>query len=65
MKKYLITGFSGFVAYYFLEYLEKYISKNEEIEVLGLDLNPPANYEIDYNFKSIKISFFAIKPFRL
>src|SRR5215204_3480075 len=38
MVKYLITGFSGFVAKHFLDYLEK-----EEIaaQILGIDLHPP------------------------
>jgi GDP-4-dehydro-6-deoxy-D-mannose reductase len=35
MKKYLITGISGFVAYHFLEYLNML---REEFDVLGLDL---------------------------
>lgn len=60
MKKYIITGFSGFVAYYFLDYLDKNISINETIEVLGIDINPPADYENNYNFSSLKIHFKAI-----
>jgi GDP-4-dehydro-6-deoxy-D-mannose reductase len=38
MKKYLITGFSGFVSQYFIEYLD-----NLEVpcEVLGVDINAP------------------------
>ena len=38
MEKYLITGFSGFVARYFLDYLEKNMI---ESSILGLDVNPP------------------------
>ncbi|HPI91458.1 MAG TPA: GDP-mannose 4,6-dehydratase [Spirochaetota bacterium] len=37
MKKYLITGFSGFVSRHFLDHLE---SKNEKSKVLGIDLEP-------------------------
>jgi GDP-4-dehydro-6-deoxy-D-mannose reductase len=48
----IITGFSGFVAFHYLELLER---KNVSIEVLGLDLNPP---EFDLNkFKNITIQF--------
>lgn len=36
MKKYLITGFSGFVSFYFLEYLDSVVS--EKTEVMGIDL---------------------------
>ncbi len=39
MKKYLITGFSGFVARHFLEYL--YDTK-QDCEVLGVDVNTPS-----------------------
>lgn len=38
MKKYLITGFSGFVSRHFLQHLE---SKNERSKVLGIDLEQP------------------------
>ncbi|MCR5097689.1 MAG: GDP-mannose 4,6-dehydratase [Lachnospiraceae bacterium] len=38
MKKYLITGFSGFVARHFLDHL---YDKKEDCEVLGVDVNPP------------------------
>lgn len=38
MKKYLITGFSGFVAPHFLNYLE---SLRENCQVLGVDINSP------------------------
>jgi len=52
MKKYLITGFSGFVSRHFIEYLEK-----NEITALikGLDIhNPEFNRE---SFKFIKYDF--------
>jgi nucleoside-diphosphate-sugar epimerase len=38
MKKYLITGFSGFVSHHFLEYLE---SKCDPVQVLGVDMLSP------------------------
>ena len=38
MRKYLITGFSGFVSQFFLEYLE---NCNEKVVVLGVDLMSP------------------------
>ena len=60
MKKILITGFSGFVSFYFLEYLNNVVSENEKIEVLGIDLNPPANFETDYNFQNIHIRFLSL-----
>lgn len=44
----LITGFSGFVARYFVEYL---VNENIEAEVLGIDVNEPQNYI----FKSEKV----------
>ena len=43
MKKIIITGFSGFVSYHFLEYLA---STEERWEVLGLDINAP-----EFDFK--------------
>ncbi|OGC07819.1 hypothetical protein A2230_00460 [candidate division WOR-1 bacterium RIFOXYA2_FULL_36_21] len=49
MEKYLITGFSGFVAKHFIEYLEK---NNISAFVLGTDLVAP-EFNIN-NFKSIK-----------
>ncbi len=39
MKKYLITGFSGFVSRHFLDLL---YDKREDCEVLGVDVNPPS-----------------------
>jgi len=38
MTKYLITGFSGFVSRYFLEYLAR---KKRRASILGIDLHPP------------------------
>jgi GDP-4-dehydro-6-deoxy-D-mannose reductase len=53
MKKYLITGISGFVAYHFLERLS---SLGEQAQVLGLDLKIPQEVR-DYSFKNVKLSF--------
>jgi len=41
MTRFLITGVNGFVAQYFLEYLEKH---NNAAEVLGLDIGPTCVY---------------------
>nr|WP_315426705.1 GDP-mannose 4,6-dehydratase [uncultured Albidiferax sp.] len=52
MKKYLITGFSGFVGRHFLAYLD---SLNEPISVLGLDRNAA---EFDLNqFENLECAF--------
>ena len=52
MKKYLITGFSGFVSQHFLEYLD---SVGEKIQVQGIDINEP---DFDYSsFKNLDCSF--------
>lgn len=58
MKRYLITGFSGFVSYYFLKHLDE--TAEGKIEVLGLDLNKPLNFEQDYDFNNLVIRFIAI-----
>lgn len=60
MKKILITGFSGFVAFYFLDYLNNVVAKNEKIEVLGIDLNPPVDFDEDYNFQNIHTRFLSL-----
>ena len=56
MKKYLITGFSGFVSAHFLNYLE---SLNEPVTVLGVDVNEPqifSNYKfVDCGFKKLNL----------
>lgn len=49
MDKYCITGFSGFVCKYFMDYLE---SRNEEVRVLGLDVNEPNYINIKYKYIS-------------
>jgi GDP-4-dehydro-6-deoxy-D-mannose reductase len=56
MQKYLITGFSGFVGYHFLHFLDNVIP--EGVDVLGIDLLPPHDLETDsYKFKKINIKF--------
>lgn len=57
MQKYLITGFSGFVGYYFVHYLNSVV--NESTEVLGLDIAEPPAFN-DWNFSNLKIRFEAI-----
>ena len=46
MKKYLITGYSGFVSPHFLNYLE---SLKEECVVLGVDISEP-EFEANYQY---------------
>jgi GDP-4-dehydro-6-deoxy-D-mannose reductase len=58
MKKYLITGFSGFVSYWFLKYLDS--AAEEKIEILGLDLNRPEKFDDGYNFKNLEIRFIPL-----
>jgi GDP-4-dehydro-6-deoxy-D-mannose reductase len=53
MKKYLITGISGFVAYHFLDQLN---ALGEKAEVLGLDLKIPQEVK-EYSFENVKLSF--------
>jgi len=56
MKKYLITGISGFVAFHFLEYLNSQDNKNE---VLGLDLNISQEVK-EYSFENIKLNLIEL-----
>ena len=52
MKKYLITGYSGFVSRHFLEYLE---SLGEPCSVLGVDITAP---DFDtYSYSHVQNSF--------
>jgi len=53
MKKYLITGINGFVAYHFLEHLN---TLNEKSEVFGLDLTISKEVK-EYSFINIKFNF--------
>jgi len=56
MQKYLITGFSGFVSYHFLHFLDSVVS--EDVDVLGIDLLPAHDLKTDsYKFKRLKIKF--------
>ncbi len=59
MKRYLITGFSGFVAYWFLRQLDESCAE-EKAEVLGLDLHKPLGFEKDYDFPNLTIRFMSI-----
>ncbi len=52
MEKYLITGFSGFVSRYFLDYLER---NGINAQVLGVDLLSP-HFDI-YNYKTVQCTF--------
>lgn len=54
MEKYLITGFSGFVGYHFISYLNSVV--NEKVSVLGLDIVEPYDYK-DWNFINLDITF--------
>ena len=56
MKKFAITGFSGFVAWHFLDYLYK---ENIECEILGLDRNTP-KIEISKYADRLSIKFYVI-----
>ena len=51
-EKILITGFSGFVSKYFVDYME---SNNIESYILGVDIN--SNVINLHNFKYVKIDF--------
>lgn len=51
-KRYLITGFSGFVSRNFIEYLN---SKNEDFEILGIDIKIP-DFEYEF-YNNLKINF--------
>lgn len=52
-KKILITGFSGFVARHFVEYLS---SLNIDIEIFGIDIKEP-QYDLKLYLPNIKIIF--------
>jgi GDP-4-dehydro-6-deoxy-D-mannose reductase len=52
MEKYLVTGFSGFVSYHFLNFLN---SRHTDCSVFGVDINEPA---FDINaYKYVKCTF--------
>ena len=52
-KKILITGFSGFVARHFIEYM---VNNQLDVEIWGLDINSPS-YPLEEYQKSINIFF--------
>jgi len=56
MKKYLVTGSSGFVAFHFFNYLN---SLKEECEILGIDVNIPDDMNL-YTFSFLKLRFVNI-----
>jgi len=53
MKKYLITGASGFVAHHFFDYLN---SIQDDCEVLGIDVVLPENMSL-YKFSHLQLRF--------
>lgn len=57
MIKYLITGFSGFVGYHFINYLNSVVE--EKNSVLGLDISEPYDYS-NWNFKNLDICYKTI-----
>jgi GDP-4-dehydro-6-deoxy-D-mannose reductase len=57
MKKYLITGASGFVAFHFMQYINSI--QNEPVDVLGIDINIPEDME-NYKFEHLKLRFLKI-----
>jgi len=56
IKKYLITGISGFVAYHFLEHLNML---REKVDVLGLDLNVSQKIK-ELSFEYIKLNLIEL-----
>jgi len=56
MNKYLVTGSSGFVAYYFFDYLN---SIKENCEILGVDAEKPEDMKL-YSFPHLKLNFCKI-----
>ena len=54
MKRYLVTGFSGFVGYHFINYLNSVVT--EKTSVLGLDIAEPFDYE-EWCFENLEIKF--------
>jgi len=55
MEKYLITGSAGFVAEYFVRYLEENRIKSN---ILGIDINSPLFFY--NNFKYVKLYFLKL-----
>lgn len=52
-KKFLVTGFSGFVGRHFLQYL---FEKNETVDVFGIDIRKPA-FDISVYASRLNIQF--------
>jgi GDP-4-dehydro-6-deoxy-D-mannose reductase len=56
MKKYLITGISGFVAHHFIQCLN---DLGEKADVLGIDLKIPHDVE-EYSFENIRLKLIEL-----
>jgi GDP-4-dehydro-6-deoxy-D-mannose reductase len=56
MKRYLVTGASGFVAYHFYNYLDSF---QENCEILGIDIKTPDSIN-NYIYSHIKLHFVEI-----
>lgn len=54
MNKYIITGFSGFVGYHFISYLNSTVI--EKVSVLGLDIEEPLDFK-EWAFSNLEITF--------
>lgn len=54
MKRYIITGFSGFVGYHFINYLNSVVK--EKTSVLGIDITEPFDYK-QWDFTNLDILF--------
>ena len=57
MKKYLITGFAGFVGFHFIKHLSSVAT--EKIAVLGVDINYPFDFSIS-EFPKLELSYKSI-----
>lgn len=54
LERYLITGFSGFVGYHFVSYLNSVTEG--KVSVLGLDIGEPNDFD-DWSFNNLDINF--------
>ena len=57
MRKIIVTGFSGFVARHYLDYLKE--QKEKDISILGLDIVNPL-YDIEEYKESMNVEFIAL-----
>lgn len=57
MQKYLITGYAGFVGYYFIKCLNS--RTEEKTYVLGIDINEPQDFS-EWNFENLEINHKSI-----